>query len=63
MSINIVLNFLLIPKYGIQGAAIATLTANLVAAFIFDYFNKVTRPIFYMKLQALILIKKGYKVK
>ena len=63
MSINIVLNFLLIPKYGIQGAAIATLTANLVAAFIFDYFNKVTRPIFYMKLQALILIKKGYKGK
>ena len=63
MSINIVLNFLLIPKYGIQGAAIATLAANLVAAFIFDYFNKVTRPIFYMKLQALILIKKGYKGK
>lgn len=55
---NIALNFLLIPKYGIQGAAISTIAANIVAGFIIDYFNVKTRPIFYMKLKAFILIKK-----
>jgi len=58
MLINIVLNFFLIPKYGIQGAAVATLSANLTAAFLFDFFNKKTNKVFYMKLKAFILIRK-----
>ncbi len=63
MLTNVILNLILIPKHGIQGAATATIVANLVAAFVFDYFNKVTRPVFYMKLNALILIKKEDKRK
>lgn len=58
MVINVVLNFVLIPKYGVQGAAVATLIANCVAAFFFDFFNKKTKDLFYMKLKAFIPIKK-----
>jgi len=58
MVINVILNFLLIPRYGIQGAAIATISANFVAAFLFDLFNKKTKKIFYMKLKAFNPINK-----
>lgn len=35
---NIVLNFLLIPKYGATGAAIATLAAQFLAAVVYNFF-------------------------
>ena len=54
-SINIILNFLLIPKYGIQGAAIATLISYFIANLAFDFFNKKTRKIFFIKLKTVIL--------
>lgn len=57
MIINIPLNIILIPKYGIQGAAIATLVSQVVAAYIFDLFNKKTRNLFYMKTKSLLLIR------
>ena len=38
--INIMLNFILIPKYGIQGAAIATSLSYFTAGLLFDFFNK-----------------------
>jgi len=63
MVANVLLNFWLIPKYGVQGAAIATLVANLIAAFIYDFFNKVTRPIFYMKLKSIFVIEIKRKVR
>lgn len=53
--INITLNFILIPKYGINGAAVATLLSYSFAGLIFDWFNHKTRPIFYIKLKAVIL--------
>ena len=62
MVINVILNFILIPKYGVQGAAIATLISQVIAAYIFDFFNKKTRKMFYMKSRTVIflnLIKKG----
>lgn len=62
MVVNVVLNFILIPKYGIQGAAIATLLSQAMAAYIFDFFNIKTRKMFYMKSQTIIfssLLKKG----
>lgn len=55
MVINIILNLILIPKYGIQGAAYAILISQVVAAYLFDLFNNKTRKIFYMKTKALIL--------
>ena len=50
-SINIVLNVFLIPSFGIQGAAFATLIAFSVSALIFDFFVEPLRKIGFMKLQ------------
>ncbi|WP_349676625.1 MULTISPECIES: flippase [unclassified Methylophaga] len=52
MLINIILNFSLVPVYGIGGAAFATLISYAVAGFFFDFFTKKTRVTFYMKLKA-----------
>lgn len=53
--INVVLNLVLIPAYGILGAVIATVIAQSMAAFIFDVFTKKTRVMFYMKVKAFNL--------
>jgi O-antigen/teichoic acid export membrane protein len=53
MIFNILLNFLLIPKYGAMGAALATLGSYFVAGFLFDLFNKKTIKVFYMKLNTV----------
>lgn len=53
--INVVLNFILIPNYGVRGAAVATLISFIVASFLFDAFNKKTRKLFYMKTKSLLL--------
>lgn len=55
MLCNIILNIILIPKYNIQGAAIATLLSYLVAGLIFDGFCKETRKNFFMKLNIVNL--------
>jgi O-antigen/teichoic acid export membrane protein len=38
--VNIILNYLLITKYGIKGAAIATLVAQFVANYGYDFFDR-----------------------
>jgi O-antigen/teichoic acid export membrane protein len=55
--INVVLNLFLIPIYGIAGAAIATLVAQVMAAFVFDVFTIKTRKTFFMKLNTLNMVK------
>lgn len=57
MITNIVLNIFLIPKYGIQGAAIATLASQAIAAYWIDFFNPKTKKLFWMKTQTLNLKK------
>lgn len=57
MIINIILNFFLIKKYGIIGAAIATLIAQATAAYFFDFFNKKTRINFILKSKAFLLLR------
>ena len=37
--LNIVLNYVLIPKYGISGAALATLTGQIAANYLYDFFD------------------------
>jgi O-antigen/teichoic acid export membrane protein len=54
MIVNIILNLILIHSHGIQGAAIATLISQAIAAYLFDIFNKETKKIFFMKTYALI---------
>ena len=38
LILNIILNALLIPRYGIDGAAIATLITQFIALFLIDFF-------------------------
>jgi PST family polysaccharide transporter len=52
---NILLNLVLIPKYGGTGAAVATLISFGVAAYISDSFFAATRPMFFMKTRAILL--------
>ena len=53
MISNIFLNLLLITKYGIQGAAIATLISYMIVDFISDIVNCYSRRIFFMKLNTI----------
>ncbi len=50
---NIGLNLWLIPLYGAVGAAIATVVSQVIAAWLFDPLQAVTRPMFFMKLAAI----------
>ena len=49
LIINILLNLILIPLYGIEGSAIATVISQITAAYLFDFYSKKTRQIFYLK--------------
>lgn len=51
---NVLLNLLLIPRFGIAGAAAATLVAQLLATYVSDVFFSRTRDLFMMKTRALI---------
>lgn len=53
VTLNIPLNYLLIPKYGIEGAAIASLGSLFAANYIFDSLDTRTRLIFIQKTKAL----------
>ena len=55
MITNIILNFILIPKYGIQGAAFATLVSQAISAYIVDFFHIKTRKMFYLKSKTIFL--------
>jgi O-antigen/teichoic acid export membrane protein len=50
--INIVLNLIFIPYYGVTGSAIATLS-SIVIVLLLEFFSKETRWIFVLKLKAL----------
>lgn len=52
-AINILLNLLLIPAYGISGAALATLLSQSWTGLWIDLFSKKTRVSFLYKLRAL----------
>ncbi|AFY90070.1 flippase [Chroococcidiopsis thermalis] len=53
---NVLLNFLLIPTYSGNGAAIATVISYAFAAFIANLFSRKARKIFFIQFQALFLI-------
>lgn len=56
MIINVILNFVLIPKYGVQGVAVATLLSQIMAAYIFDLLNQKTEKMFWMKTKSFMLV-------
>lgn len=47
LCVNVLLNLILIPRYGIDGAAISTLISIFVAADLIFFFYKKTRKMFY----------------
>lgn len=55
LSINILLNFILIPLYGINGSAFATLVSLLVGNYIIDYFDPELKTLVKLKNNALTL--------
>lgn len=50
---NIFLNLILIPKYGIKGAAIGTLSAQIISNYIYDFFDSDVRYQLKLKTTAL----------
>lgn len=57
LLVNILANFLLIPKYGGVGAAYATLISVVVAFLLADLLFKPIRFLFYLKIKSLIPIR------
>ncbi len=55
-AVNVGLNLLLIPNYGGVGAAIATVIAQIIAAYLAGAFLPQTRMIFWRQTQALFLV-------
>lgn len=58
MVLNVILNFLLIQEYGIEGAAVATLISQIIAAYVSDLFNEKTKRMFFMKTKSFYAIHK-----
>lgn len=54
LSLNLVMNVVLIPFFGVNGAAIATLLSLFISNVMFDYFNNKTRHLFYMKIKSIL---------
>lgn len=52
--INITLNYVLIPKYGVIGSAWASVISQAVASVLFNALSSKTRKIFYMQMQSLL---------
>jgi len=61
MVVNISMNYVLITRYGVAGAAMASLLAFASASLIYDIFFEETRRVFSLKIKAFLpftLIKK-----
>ena len=56
-SVNVVLNFLLIPDFGPIGAAVSTVISQAMAAWLFDAMQPVTRGMFLMKIKSMNLLR------
>jgi len=54
---NIVFNILMIPKFGLVGAAYATLFADILINIFFDLINKKSKWLFYIKIESILFIK------
>lgn len=50
--INVILNYILIPKFDVLGSAYATVLAQASVCLFYDLLQKETRPMFVMKLKS-----------
>lgn len=53
LIINVLLNLLFIPLWGIEGAAWATLLTQLLISYFFEIFHPRTRPLFFIRFRAV----------
>lgn len=60
---NLILNYILIPKYGINGAAVATLISQIIVALIAPLFYKEIRVSTKIMLESIFLKNKLLKIK
>jgi len=60
---NIFLNVLLIPKYGINGAAIATLICSFGVNYVYDIFDKRSHSQLKMKTKSFFPVHYFFKFK
>lgn len=56
MIINIILNLIIIPIYGIMGAAFTTLVSQMLASYLGNSIYKRSRPLFYAQTRSLFLL-------
>ena len=56
LFLNMILNLVLIPKYGVNGAAIATLISQFYASYFYYAFFKKTRHIFLLQTKSILFI-------
>jgi len=54
LILNVILNLLLIPKMGINGAAIATLISQFYASYLYFLFARETRHIFVLQSKSIL---------
>lgn len=57
LVINVILNIFLIPKFGINGAAIATLISQFYASYLYYFLFKKTRHIFILQSKSILIFK------
>lgn len=55
LVVAIVLNILLIPKYGLTGASLSTVISYVFSAYLYDFFDSRTRIVFYQKTHSLFV--------
>ena len=51
--LNVIGNFILIPRYGVLGAAVASLFSQFFSAYLYHWFFNDTRELFIMKTNAI----------
>lgn len=54
--LNVFANIILIPTYGIAGAAVSTLLSQSSASYFFDLSNHKTRGMFWMKTKSIFMV-------
>ena len=55
-GINVGLNVIAIPKFGLEGAAYSTLAAQFMSSYVFDAFSRKTHPILIIKTKAILFL-------
>jgi PST family polysaccharide transporter len=56
---NVILNIILIPRFGPIGAAIATTVSYALSAVVLNAFSRKTRGIFKLQLSSMLMIRPG----